>query len=241
MPVVYLALVYLLAAVPFGLVITTLYGGDVDVRAAGSGNIGATNVARVYGWTIAVPVLLLDALKGLLPVLLAPFVWDAGLPWQGLVGLVAFIGHCWPVYLEFRGGKGVATGAGMMLGLAPVPTLFAIALWGAVLGLTGRSSIAALVATAGLVGLTGFLAFGALPFAGLLAIGILVRHTSNIGRIVRGEEQQVVRGVRWNRRATGPSAEAALAQGPAGGDASEPVWRERVEDPLKGDDEGGAH
>lgn len=235
MPVLYLALVYLVAAVPFGLVVTTLYGGDVDVRAAGSGNIGATNVARVYGWTIAVPVLLLDALKGLVPVLLAPWVWDAGLPWQGVVGLVAFVGHCWPVYLEFRGGKGVATGAGMMLGLAPVPTLFAITLWGAILGLTGRSSIAALGATAGMVALCAWLAPAVLPFAALLAVGIGVRHTTNIGRIVRGEEARITRPVRWNRRATGSSAEEALSQGPAGTEAVEPVWREPVEDPLSSD------
>ncbi len=230
--VIYLVLVYLVAAVPFGLVATTLYGGDVDVRAAGSGNIGATNVARVYGWRLAGPVLLLDGAKGLLPVLLAPWVYDGGLAWQTAVGAAAFIGHCWPVYLEFRGGKGVATGAGVMVAIAPVPTLFAVVLWGGILGVSGRSSVAALGATLGLVALSWWMRPAVLPIAALLALGIAVRHLTNIRRIVRGEEQQVIRPVRWNRREGQPTAEEVLSQGPAGTDTSVPLWREVVDDPL---------
>jgi acyl phosphate:glycerol-3-phosphate acyltransferase len=236
-PVLYLLLVYLVAAVPFGLVLTTLYGGDVDVRTAGSGNIGATNVARVYGWRLAGPALGLDLLKGYLPVLLAPFVLDAGLWWATLVGAVAFVGHCWPVYLEFRGGKGVATGAGVMLAIAPVPTLFASVLWGLVLALTGRSSVAALTATVGLVALAAWLRPGVLPVAALLALGIAARHVANIRRLVRGEESQVVRPVRWNRRTDTLTPEEVLAQGPAGTEASVPLWHEPIEDPLEAEGE----
>ena len=223
----FLALVYILAAVPFGVVVTTLYGGEFDLRSAGSGNIGATNVARVFGWRIAIPVLLLDIGKGLLPVLVARALWPAMWPWfGGVVGGVAFIGHCWPVYLEFRGGKGVATGAGAFFGLAPLPTALAAIVWGAVLGLTGRASVAALVATLALVALVARLAPDVAPVAALLALGVAIRHIPNIGRLVRGQEGAVVNpAVRWGRAAP-PTADEALAEGPAGGRAAGAAWKE---------------
>jgi glycerol-3-phosphate acyltransferase PlsY len=227
---VFLALTYLLAAVPFGVVVTTLWGGDVDIRSAGSGNIGATNVARVYGWRVAVAVLALDALKGLLPVLLAWAAFGDG-PVLGIVAVVAFVGHCWPVYLEFRGGKGVATAAGAMLGLAPLPTLLAGATWGLLLAITGKSSVAALGATLGMLGFVVFFAPEAAWVGALLAIGIVVRHLTNIGRIVRGEEAEIVRPVRWSRRGESATAEDALHQDPGGGAAASPLWKERA-DPL---------
>src|SRR5690606_36079791 len=125
-------------AVPVGVVVTTLFGGDEDVRREGSGNIGATNVARVHGWRLAVPVMILDVGKGLVPVLVAGWAWPGLLPgvelaWLTAVGLVAFLGHCYPIYLAFHGGKGVATGAGAILAIAPLPTLVAVATWGVVL------------------------------------------------------------------------------------------------------------
>jgi acyl phosphate:glycerol-3-phosphate acyltransferase len=223
----YLALVYVLAAVPFGIVVTTLYGVDGDLRASGSGNIGATNVARVFGWRIALPVLLLDMGKGLLPVLATRLLWPELWPWfGGLVGAVAFIGHCWPVYLEFRGGKGVATGAGAFLGLAPLPTALAAVVWGVVLAATGRSSVAALVATLALVGLVAKLAPEVAAVAALLAIGVAIRHIPNIGRLVRGEEGTVVKpAVRWGRAAP-PTAEEALGQGPGGAPIAADGWKD---------------
>ncbi len=231
----YLLFTYLIAAVPFGLVISTLYGGDVDLRAAGSGNIGATNVARVFGWRLAGPVLLLDVLKGFLPVILAPLTWaEGGLLWGGTVGLVAFVGHCWPIYLEFRGGKGVATGGGVLLALAPVPTLFAVALWGGLLAGTGRSSVAGLGATTSMVALSALLRPAVLPVAVLLALGVMLRHATNIRRLVRGEERQVIKPVRWGRRrAEGPTVEEILAQGPGGVPIDAPLWRETPVDPLE--------
>lgn len=238
MAVVFVVLTYLVAAIPFGLVITTLYGGDVDLRAAGSGNIGATNVARVYGWRLAGTVLLLDVLKGFLPVVLAQLWWpEAGIWWGGLVAGAAFIGHCFPVYLELRGGKGVATGAGAMLAIAPLPTLFAVVLWGGILALTGRSSVSALGATLGLIGLAAWLDPAVLSVAVLLAGGVAYTHVANIRRLVRGEEQEVIRPVRWGR---GPgdrlSVDELLAQAPAGTSAPTAQWRERVHDPLATDE-----
>lgn len=234
----FLALTYLLAAMPFGVVITTLYGGDVDLRVAGSGNIGATNVARVFGWRIAVPVLLLDVAKGLVPVLVGAWMFPgAGLAWWAAVGITAFVGHCWPVYLEFRGGKGVATGAGALLGISPVPTLLAALVWLGLLVGTGRSSIAALGATSGMVLIAVWLDPTVAPVVALVAVLVAVRHVTNIRRIVRGEEPPIVRDVRWGRRSAGvASADEVLQQDPGGGGAASPLWRERD---APGDDERG--
>lgn len=234
----FLVLTYLLAAVPFGVVITTLYGGDVDLRVSGSGNIGATNVARVFGWRIAAPVLALDMLKGLIPVLVGAWLFpDYGLTWWTIVGLTAFVGHCWPVYLEFHGGKGVATGAGALLGIAPLPTLLAAGLWGVLLAATGRSSIAALGATSGMVLIAMWLDPTVAPVVALLAIGVASRHVSNIRRIVRGEEAPVARPVRWGRRGAGvATGEEVLQQDPGGGGAPSKLWKEP--DPLTEDEPG---
>ena len=229
---------YLVAAIPFGLVLSTLYGGDEDIRSAGSGNIGATNVARVVGWRIAGPALILDVAKGFLPVLGARYLWpDLGLWWAGLVAGVAFLAHCFSVYLEFRGGKGVATGAGGMLALAPVPTLLAAALWALVLATTGRSSVGALTAAMGLIGLAWWLQPDVVPVVVLLAIGIGLTHLSNIRRLMQGQERQVVRPVRWRGRRGGAvdDPSALLEQGPSGEALGPAMWREPVLDPLDED------
>lgn len=224
--IAWLVLTHLVAAVPFGLVLSTLYGGDVDIRSAGSGNIGATNVARVYGWKLGLASLVLDVAKGLLPVLGAGWLWpDAGAWWPALVGANAFLAHCMSVFLEFRGGKGVATGAGAMLGIAPGPTALSVLVWLGVLGATGRSSVGALVASVALIGFTAWLQPAALPVVVLLAGGIGVTHLSNIRRLMQGEEAQIVRPVRWGR---GPATDGAalMAQGPAGTGEPTPIWRE---------------
>jgi glycerol-3-phosphate acyltransferase PlsY len=218
---------YLLAAVPFGLVVTTLYGADVDIRAAGSGNIGATNVARVYGWRLGAAVIALDASKGLVPVLLARAWWpEAGLWWPAVVLAVCFVGHCFPVYLEFHGGKGVATGAGGLLALSPWVTLPAVALWIALLGLTGRSSVAALGATTGAILLAWWLDPPLTPYVAALALGVVATHVPNLRRLLQGEERPVVPPVRWNRAASEHrDPRAMLEQGPAGGQPTS-IWKE---------------
>ncbi len=235
--VAFVALTYLLAAVPFGLVVSTLFGGEVDIRSAGSGNIGTTNVARVHGWRVAAPVLALDLAKGFVPVWLAGSMWPAeGLLWQGVVAVVAFVGHCFPIYLELRGGKGVATGAGAMLAVSAGPTALAAVVWVAILAGTGRSSVAGLSATLALVVLGAWLDPVALPVMLLLGAAIFATHTSNIRRLVAGEEGAVVRPVRWGRkRVLPPTAEQVLAQGPGGQQDHAPrEWREAVVDPLEG-------
>ena len=197
---IFLILSYLVAALPFGVIITTLYGGNVDIRVSGSGNIGATNVARVYGWGLAGPVVTLDVLKGFVPVLVGSLIWpESGLWWASAVAVSVFVGHCFPVYLEFRGGKGVATGAGALLAVLPVPTLVAAAVWGAVLAWFGRASVAALIAAMCLVGVTIFWSPSVLPLVLLLCCGVVLTHIANIGRIVRGQEKAVIKPVRLQR------------------------------------------
>ncbi|MFT7521086.1 MAG: glycerol-3-phosphate acyltransferase PlsY [Kiritimatiellia bacterium] len=212
----YLAIAYLLAAVPFALVVSTLWGGDEDVRTSGSGNPGATNVARLYGWKLGGPVMALDICKGLVPVLGARLLWpDLDVWFAGPVAIVVFLAHCFPVYLEFRGGKGVATGAGAMLALAPIPTLIAAVIWIGLVLLTGRASVAGMASALALVGLTFWIqpAMGWLVL--LLAIAVLATHTPNIRRLWRGQESKVVRATRWSRRPGGNPLEA-LQEGPAG-------------------------
>jgi glycerol-3-phosphate acyltransferase PlsY len=225
--VVLLVLTYLLGAVPFGVIVTTLWGGGDDLREAGSGNIGATNAARVFGWRLAVPVLLLDMGKGLVPVLLARLAWpDAGPIWWGLVALAAFAGHCWPVFLEFRGGKGVATDAGAIAVIAPFSTAIAGAVWLVGLLATGRSSVAALLATAALVVACLLREPLGVDIAVLLiAVGILVRHTANVERLLRGTEEPVAQ-VRWQKTTAPATGADVLQQDPSGAEAKEPVWRD---------------
>lgn len=231
-----LALTYLLASIPFGLVLTTLYGGDLDIRTAGSGNIGGTNVARVYGWRLAAVVIGLDVAKGFLPVAASLWTWpDAGPAWHGAVLLTAFLAHCFPIWLEFHGGKGVATGAGGLLALTPVSAGPAVLVWGAALLATGRSSVAALLATATVVVVAAGWDRGVLPVVGALAAGIVLTHVTNLRRLARGEEAPVVRPVRWGRSAAAdparPTPEQVLREGPAGRSAA--IWREKVADPLE--------
>jgi acyl phosphate:glycerol-3-phosphate acyltransferase len=227
---VFLGLSYLVAAIPFGLVVTTLYGGESDIRTAGSGNIGATNVARVYGWRLAGSVIALDAAKGFVPVLLASIWWpEAGLWWPAIVLATCFFAHCFPVYLEFRGGKGVATGAGGLLALSPWVTVPAAAVWVALLGVTGRSSAAALGATTAAILIAWGFHREMVPIVAAMALGVIATHVPNIRRLIRGEERAVVRPVRWVRAGhENGDPTALLHQGPSGGPAAT-VWKESAE------------
>ena len=118
---------YLVAAVPTGPILATLYA-DVDITATGSGNTGATNVHRVLGPRFGLATLFGDLAKGCIPVLLAHLVAEPAW-YPGVVALAAFAGHCWPAYLEFKGGKGVATAAGALLALAPFIALLTAGAW----------------------------------------------------------------------------------------------------------------
>jgi glycerol-3-phosphate acyltransferase PlsY len=179
---------YLLGSIPFGLILAKLAGLG-DLRQIGSGNIGATNVLRAGGKRLAALTLLLDAAKGTAAVLLAArFGEHAAM----LAGLGAFLGHLFPVWLGFRGGKGVATYLGIMLGLYwPAAAAFA-ATWLIVAYLTRYSSLSALLASLASVAVLALT--GQWPLAGLallLTILLYVRHAANIGRLARGEEARI--------------------------------------------------
>jgi glycerol-3-phosphate acyltransferase PlsY len=179
---------YALGSVPFGLILTRLTGAG-DLRAIGSGNIGATNVLRTGRKGLAAATLLFDMGKGLLAVLLAWRFWSEAV---GFAALGAVIGHCFPVWLNFRGGKGVATLMGVALGLAwPIGLAYAAA-WLAMLAATrisslGGMSAAVIAPIAALV--LGYTAF--VPVLIALAALVLFLHRANIARLRAGTEPKV--------------------------------------------------
>lgn len=182
------AIGYLLGSIPFGLIFTRLSGRG-DVREIGSGNIGATNVLRTGSKTLAALTLLCDMLKGTAAVIIGvqfgPYAAMLG-------GLGAFLGHLFPVWLGFRGGKGVATYIGVALGLYWPAALAFCVVWLLVAFATRYSSLAALVASAATVGALAVTAQW--PLAALfcvLTILLYVRHAANIMRLVNGEETRI--------------------------------------------------
>ena len=184
--VVLVVLAYLAGSVPTGVIAGVLWR-DVDVREAGSGNIGATNVARLLGWRLGTLVLVGDILKGLVPVLLSPLVLDT--PWYaGLVALAAFTGHCASIFLAFRGGKGIATATGAMLALTPAAVLLCMLVWGGIFAWRKTSSIAGLSAAVLLPFLVGWLNPEMLWVSLSLTLAIVVRHIPNIKRLLSGTE-----------------------------------------------------
>ncbi len=184
---------YLIGAVPFGLIFARLFSG-VDVRSVGSGNIGATNVLRASGKKAAILTLLADGVKGFLPVLLVrlQFHDDAA---TALCGIAAILGHNFPIYLKFRGGKGVATSFGVVLAVAPWIGLFALLAWLASAALWRYSSLAALISFAGYAFLSFFVfpqeAKAYLALSLFIAGMIYFRHRDNIKRLLSGDEPRI--------------------------------------------------
>jgi acyl phosphate:glycerol-3-phosphate acyltransferase len=180
---------YLIGSVPFGIIITRAMNLG-DLRQIGSGNIGATNVLRTGNKTAAALTLLLDGGKGAVAVLLARYV--AGDDAAQIAGIAAFIGHCFPIWLKFKGGKGVATFLGIILALAWPVGLCALATWAVVAAIMRFSSLAALMA-AGLSPLWAmFTGRGdILLLTVLLGILIYIRHAANIRRLRAGTEPKI--------------------------------------------------
>jgi glycerol-3-phosphate acyltransferase PlsY len=180
---------YLLGSIPFGLILTRL-AGTQDLRSVGSGNIGATNVLRTGRKGLAAATLLLDALKGTAAVVISGYV--AGSNAAMLAGLGAFLGHLFPVWLKFRGGKGVAVYIGILLGLFWPGALFFCLLWLATAFTTRYSSLSALVAA--FVTPIFLWWFGHLALASLFAVLTLLlfyMHRENIKRLQSGTESRI--------------------------------------------------
>ena len=179
---------YAFGSIPFGLILAKL-AGKGDIRKQGSGNIGATNVLRTGSKGLAAAVLLLDLAKGLVPVLIARELF-----WQdmGWTALFAVLGHCFPIWLGFRGGKGVATNAGVSFGLAwPLGVVYAV-VWLGMLAITRISSLAgmsAVVATTVAAFLFGWPTFG--KVLALIAVIVIWLHRENIRRLANGSEPKV--------------------------------------------------
>lgn len=169
----------------------------VDLRTKGSGNLGATNVVRVLGLPTGLLVFAVDTLKGALPVALLPRVTTGSIPadWLAILfGAAAILGHVRPVWLGFgKGGKGVATACGVFLALAPIPTLFALAVFAAAFGSTGFVSLGSLAAAGALpflVAADAGIRAAVVPVSAVLAVFVFWTHRPNMGRLRRGEEHR---------------------------------------------------
>lgn len=203
--VLMLVLSYFSGSIPFGYLAGKLKG--VDLREHGSGNIGATNAIRVLGKGLGIPVFLLDFLKGYVPVALGWFVFrDYSPDWSAtflvLMAMSAVLGHTYTCWLSFKGGKGVATGAGVLAALVPWPAMVVIGLWIVVFLVSRYVSLASIVAAAAFP-FTVLYAFhyfsaspvpqGSLPvviFSFIIALLVILKHKDNIRRLLSGEEHR---------------------------------------------------
>jgi glycerol-3-phosphate acyltransferase PlsY len=184
---------YLLGAIPTSHLVSRTFA-KIDLRQHGSGNLGATNLYRVLGWKYAVPVALFDIAKGTVPVLyFAPQVSSSDL-FALACGVAAILGHVFSAFVQFNGGKGVATAAGVMLGMTPMALGVAAAVWGLVLLLTGYVSLASIAAAAVLPPAVYLLEEPRRPelfwVVVAVALGVIVLHRRNIQRLLNGTENR---------------------------------------------------
>ena len=196
---------YLLGSIPFGYVAGRLAG--IDVRKAGSGNVGATNVVRVLGKQYGYPVFALDVLKGFSAVKIAMLIasgrppeWNSPEIFGILAAMSSVLGHVYPPWLRFKGGKGVATSAGALLALTPVATLIGVAVWIIVFWLTRYVSLASVVATVALpivilmIGSPDENSGKLLIYSSVCVAALVIwRHRSNLSRLIRGTEPRFTR------------------------------------------------
>jgi glycerol-3-phosphate acyltransferase PlsY len=184
---------YLLGAIPTSHLVSRLFA-RIDLREHGSGNLGATNLYRVLGWKYAIPVALFDIAKGAIPVLVfAPQVSDSEL-FAVACGVAAILGHVFSVFVHFKGGKGVATAAGVMLGLTPVALGVAAIVWALVVLLTGYVSLGSIAAAAVLPLAAYLLEKSRTPellwVVALVGASVILLHRRNIQRLLKGTENR---------------------------------------------------
>ncbi|NIQ37488.1 MAG: glycerol-3-phosphate 1-O-acyltransferase PlsY [Proteobacteria bacterium] len=182
---------YLLGSIPTGLLLTKAFSKE-DPRQIGSKNIGATNIYRAAGKTLALLTLAGDALKGLVPVSLAKY-WDLSDPWIGLAAMAAFLGHLYPIFLGFKGGKGVATALGIFLAISPLAVVIDFFLFAGVLSVWRIVSLGSLSA-ASFMPILLWMVTGSLPYVVMsICIGVLIfyRHRANIQRLLAGQENRI--------------------------------------------------
>ncbi|MDF1814856.1 MAG: glycerol-3-phosphate 1-O-acyltransferase PlsY [Verrucomicrobiales bacterium] len=183
---------YVVGATPFGLIVGKMRG--IDIREHGSGNIGATNVLRTLGKPVGISVLVLDILKGMIPVLIAMAISESTIV-HIVTAIATILGHNYTFWLKFKGGKGIATTAGAMILLIPVPALFSILSWIIVFKITRYVSLGSIAAALALpiVGtiqalVTGNWDWAILLFCLILCVLAIWKHRGNIDRLMKGEE-----------------------------------------------------
>jgi acyl phosphate:glycerol-3-phosphate acyltransferase len=192
-PVLLVVAGYVMGSMPWGLWLVRLFRGE-DIRTKGSGNIGATNVWRVYGRRFGLPAVFLDTAKGFVPAFVATKLEGHGI--GVLAGGAAMLGHYRPLFLRFRkGGKMVATAGGAFLGVAPIVGGIAAGVWLVVFGLTRYASVASVTSALSLplwAWLIGY-PWPVIAFAGAAAVGVLLLHRANLRRLLHGEEHRFTR------------------------------------------------
>ncbi len=188
-----IAFAYFLGSVPFGILVARLIDQSVDLRETGSGNIGATNVARAVGKAGGILTLLLDVGKGIFAMSLANIVVEARVDlWLALAGAAVFLGHVFPVYMNFRGGKGVATSLGIVLFLSPVTAFLLVVLFSLVVYFTRYVSLGSLCAALALPPVMALLATSRhyVTLSLVLTFLVIYTHRENIRRLLSGQEKK---------------------------------------------------
>jgi len=207
-----LALAYAVGATPTSYWVGKALHG-LDLREHGSGNLGATNALRVMGWQSAAPVLIVDVLKGWVPAALFPALAGVGFPWGFFFGMAAIMGHMFSFWVGLKGGKGMATGAGALLALAPSAVLVGVLLWFAITIWSGYVSLASVTVAATIPLLIAFTPHqggsGLVWLSSALAAFIIWKHRTNLGRLMRGEEN------RFRREPREAHRDSALPKAPA--------------------------
>ena len=185
---------YLVGSIDFAVIVARMHG--VDIREVGSGNPGASNVIRSIGRGPGAMVLVLDTIKGVIGAamgMIASGTADPQVEWAFLAGLAAVIGHCYPIFHKFKGGKGVATGLGVLFFTMPLVGLIIVLSWLILVKLTKTASISSLIVVFGTIPLAIWQGVSGMALVWLLVTVVLIvwRHRGNIQRIVRGDEQKV--------------------------------------------------
>lgn len=220
--IIFVAVAYLLGSIPFGyLLIKYVFTSGEDVRQIGSGGIGATNVTRRAGRTAGLITYFFDVAKGVAAVMLMRLVAGDDYFWIGAAAVAAIVGHIFPIFLGFRGGKGVATGVGVYLALAPYSVLTTLVLWALIVYFSRYVSLGSIIATAA-VPLWTLLYYGllqpsphlkALVIIGIVGCALIVaKHHENINRLVRGTENKI--GARVKPDTSSTQGGTAVSGGP---------------------------
>ncbi len=197
-----LVIAYLLGSIPFGYLAGRMKG--IDIRTVGSGNMGAANVFRNLGKKWGIGVMVADIGKGVAGVVIARVLIDE--PWPVLAGAAVMAGAMFPVWLRFKGGKGVAAGGGVMIGLFPLVAAMLVPLWLLIVAVTRMTSLGSIVAAAAFTPVAAVMGFSweYLVLAGAMSALVIYRHRTNIARLMRGEESRIE--LRRGRQASKPEA-----------------------------------